>query len=95
MVNSTRATTAQRLGRIAVGGAVALLLAGAWAAPAAAKPWSEAAIANGMIQGCFELGGDPEVTETLSGNIYVDCNFDGGGNIQCVVWATGPIINCL
>jgi hypothetical protein len=50
----------RKLGRLAAVGAVALLLAGAWAASAATTPMvPRSRIANALANYCSLLGGDP------------------------------------
>ena len=61
---SMQARTARRMGRLAAVGAVALVLAGSAAAPAAAMKRSEAlARVNRQYDTCFRQGGESSATE--------------------------------
>jgi hypothetical protein len=84
---ATMSDLAKTVGRITAVGAVALLLVGT-ADPAAARPRSEArAMARGMVAGCFEMGGDPDVEEwdEAFGHFIVSCDLPDGGEVGCII----------
>ena len=87
----TRATSMQRnLGRMAMIGALALLLGGLMAAPAAAATRAQAVTqANASIQACFDSGGTPDANVTDQGSINTYCDYGNGTGWQCGWWATG------
>jgi hypothetical protein len=81
MQNATRATTAQRLGRIVVGGAVALLLAGSMADTTEAMKRSQAArMVNHAVGWCFSMGGDPVVQDMAGAGYGLARFWEDGGN---------------
>jgi hypothetical protein len=77
MPAATSVWTRRRLGRIAAVGAVALVLAGAVAAPAEARRSDAVTAANLAVGMCFSNGGDPNAYET-GGAIYVTCTWEDG-----------------
>jgi hypothetical protein len=81
---SMPARMARRMGQIAAVGAVALLLVGSAAAPAAAKPRH---IANAHIDACFDNGGEVYTFYYL-GVWGVGCTFPSGA--EWVVTGSEP-----
>jgi hypothetical protein len=67
------------IGRWATVGAVALILAGAVAAPAGAMRRSQAVrMVNQIIWDCFSIGGDPYVEEATGAGFVFTCWYEDG-----------------